>query len=403
MAVCGAILRQPRIAPYRPISLKGKYFHAFTGKTGILKRSISGVNIETPYALDIWLDVAESPTYCKGMTNKSSFPVGKLPPDVLGALLENTIPHPRLIVGPQVGEDAAVIDMGDRYLVAKSDPITFVENGIGRYAVHVNANDIACMGATPLWFLMTLLLPEGRADKAMINRIWKEVGETCADLGITLCGGHTEITSGLEFPILSGHMLGEVSKENLIRGADARANDFILLTRPIPVEGTAILANAKYDCLKNILDPETLENAKRYLDSPGISVVTQALAAAETGRVHAMHDPTEGGLATGIHEMAETSGLGAIVEKSNIPISFEGGKICETLGLDPLGVITSGALLLAVPAEGEEILRETLLATGAMAVRIGRLCAPEFGVMMKSGGKTSPLQRFDSDEISKVL
>ena len=182
-----------------------------------------------------------------------------------------------------------------------------------------------------------------------------------------------------------------------------RVDDFILLTRPIPVEGTAILANAKYDCLKNILDPQTLNNAKRYLDSPGISVVTQALAAAETGRVHAMHDPTEGGLATGIHEMAEVSGLGAIVEKNNIPISFEGGKICEALGLDPLGVITSGALLLAVPAEGEEILRDTLLATGSMAVRIGRLCAPESGVMMKSGGKTSPLQRFDSDEISKVL
>ncbi len=337
------------------------------------------------------------------MTNKSSFPVGKLPPDVLDTLLKNANPHPRLIVGPQVGEDAAVIDMGECYLVAKSDPITFVENGIGRYAVHVNANDIACMGAIPLWFLMTLLLPEGRTNEAIINRIWKDVGDTCADLGITLCGGHTEITSGLEFPILSGHMLGEVSKENLIRGADACTDDLILLTRPIPVEGTAILADAKYDFLKSIMDIEILENAKRYLVSPGISIVSQALAAAGTGRVHAMHDPTEGGLATGIHELAEAAGLGAIVEESQIPISFEGEKICEALGLDPLGVITSGALLLAVPAEGEEIVRETLIATGAMGVRIGKLCPPESGVMIQRGGKTSPLQRFDSDEISKAL
>ena len=322
---------------------------------------------------------------------------------MLDALLKNANPHPRLIVGPQVGEDAAVIDMGDRYLVVKSDPITFVEHRIGRYAVHVNANDIVCMGATPLWFLMTLLLPEGRADEAMVNRIWEEVGETCADLGITLCGGHTEITSGLEFPILSGHMLGEVSKENLISGADARADDLILLTRAIPVEGTAILADAKYDYLKNLMDVEILENAKRCLDSPGISVVAQALAAAGTGQVHAMHDPTEGGLATGIHEMAEAAGLGAIVEEDSIPISFDGGKICEALGLDPLGVITSGALLLAVPAEGEEIVRKTLMATGAMGVRIGKLCPPGSGVMIQRGGKTSPLQRFDSDEISKVL
>ena len=337
------------------------------------------------------------------MVKRSPYPVGKLPPDVLGALLESTGSHPRLIVGPQVGEDAAVIDMGDRCLVAKSDPITFVENHIGRYAVHVNANDIACMGATPLWFLMTLLLPEGRADEAMISRIWKEVGDACTDLGVTLCGGHTEITSGLEFPILSGHMLGEVSKENLVRGGGAQADDFILLTRPVPVEGTAILADAKYDFLKSMMDVEILENAKGYLESPGISVVAQALAAAGTGRVHAMHDPTEGGLATGIHEMAGAAGLGAIVEESDIPISVEGGAICKALKINPLGVITSGALLLAVPAEGEEIVRETLIQTGAMGVRIGRLCAPESGITIRRGNETSPLKRFDSDEVSRVL
>ncbi len=337
------------------------------------------------------------------MVKQPPFPVGKLPPDVLDNLLKSASSHPRLVVGPKIGEDAAVIDMGDRYLIAKSDPITFVEHHIGRYAVHVNANDIACMGATPLWFLMTLLLPEGRADEAMISRIWKEVENTCDDLDITICGGHTEITSGLEFPILSGHMLGEVSKENLVRGADAQVDDLILLTRPIPVEGTAILADAKYDFLKNHMDVEILENAKKTLESPGISVVAQALAAAGTGQVHAMHDPTEGGLATGIHEMAEAAGLGAIVEENNIPISFEGGKICKALNLDPLGVITSGALLLAVPAEGEETVRETLMATGAMGVQIGRLCAPDSGVVIQRDGKTSPLRRFDSDEISKVL
>ena len=169
------------------------------------------------------------------------------------------------------------------------------------------------------------------------------------------------------------------------------------------MEGTAILADAKYDFLKNHMDVEILENAKKTLESPGISVVAQALAAAGTGQVHAMHDPTEGGLATGIHEMAEAAGLGVIVEENNIPISFEGGKICKALNLDPLGVITSGALLLAVPAEGEETVRETLMETGAMSVQIGRLCAPDSGVMIRRDGKTSPLRRFDSDEISKVL
>lgn len=359
--------------------------------------------MKTPWAAHSPLDVPESPPYGERMASRSPFPAGKLPPGLLGALCRGAGGHPRLIVGPKAGEDAAVIDMGDRCLVVKSDPVTFVEEHIGRYAVHVNANDVACMGALPLWFLMTLLLPEGRADEAMVRRIWRDVEGACADLGVTLCGGHTEITAGLKFPILSGHMLGEVPGERLVRGDGARAGDVILLSRAVPVEGTAILAQAKYQELRKTIDPGTLARAKGYIDSPGISVVAQALAAAETGHARAMHDPTEGGLATGVHELAEAAGLGAVVEEEKIPISPEGGEICAALGLDPLGVITSGALLLAVRPEGEERLREALIETGAIAVRIGRLCPPERGVTMARGGKSTPLKRFQADEISRVL
>ena len=91
------------------------------------------------------------------------------------------------------------------------------------------------------------------------------------------------------------------------------------------------------------------------------------------------------------------------MEESDIPISVEGGTICKALNINPLGVITSGALLLAVPPEGEEIVRETLIQTGATGVRIGRLCALESGVTVRRGDETSPLKRFDSDEISRVL
>jgi hypothetical protein len=98
------------------------------------------------------------------------FPTGKLPADLLGRLLSDLEGHPRLLVGPRVGEDAAVIDMGDRCLIVKFDPITFAEKRIGWYAVHVNANDIACMGAAPAWSLAILLLPEGRADENLVAR-----------------------------------------------------------------------------------------------------------------------------------------------------------------------------------------------------------------------------------------
>ncbi len=332
-----------------------------------------------------------------------SFPPGKLPPALLGRLLSNLEGHPRLAVGPRVGEDAAVIDMGDRYLVAKSDPITFVEDRIGWYAVHVNANDIACMGATPLWFLATLLLPEGRAGEQMVDRLWNDIQGACRELSVTLCGGHTEVTAALQRPIVCGQMLGEVSKEGLIRGDGAREGDTILLTRAVPVEGTAILAAAKGEELTPILGRGLIERAAGYLDSPGISVVGAALAAAGTGLVHAMHDPTEGGLATGIHELAEAAGLGAGIEEEAIPLSAEGEAMCRALGLDPLGVITSGALLLAVPPSGEARVREALQGVGALGVRIGSLLPAEEGVTLHGKDGPAPLPRYDSDEIGKIF
>ncbi|MEE9276403.1 MAG: AIR synthase-related protein [bacterium] len=332
-------------------------------------------------------------------------PPGKLPAALLGRLLGGLEGHPRLVVGPRVGEDAAVIDVGGgRCIVAKSDPITFVEDRIGWYAVHVNANDVACMGAAPAWFLMTLLLPEGRAGEEMVEAIWEDVRSACRDLGATLCGGHTEVTLGLSRPIVCGQMLGEVEKSRLIRGDGARAGDAILLTRPVPVEGTAILAKAKAEALAPVLGAEALARARNHLFDPGISVVAPALAAAGTGRVHAMHDPTEGGLATGVHELADAAGLGARVEAAAVPLSEEGEAICRRLGLDPLGVITSGALLLAVAPEDEGEVRAALEAAGALGARIGALLPAGEGVTLRRrGGEEAPLPRYDADEIGKVL
>lgn len=338
------------------------------------------------------------------MTDKPApFPPGKLPADLLGRLLSDLEGHPRLRVGPRVGEDAAVIDMGDRCLVVKTDPITFAEKRIGWYAVHVNANDIACMGAAPAWFLATILLPEGRADENMVAVIWRDIRAACLEVGAVLCGGHTEITIGLSRPIVCGQMLGEASKKDIIRGEGAREGDAILLTRAVPVEGTAIMAEVKGDELAGQLGRDLIERAAGYLDAPGLSVVRQALAAAATGHVHAMHDPTEGGLATGLHELAEAAGLGAVINETAIPLSNEGEAMCRALGLDPLGVITSGALLLAVAPEGEERVRRALEETGALGVRIGTLHPAREGIHLRGKRGTTPLPRYDSDEIGKIF
>src|SRR5207247_3042847 len=107
----------------------------------------------------------------------------------------------RLWIGPQLGEDAAVIDVGDRCLVVTTDPITFATDHIGRYAVHVNANDVAVLGARPLWFFVVMLLPEHSATPELVESIMAEVGTACEELGATVGGGHTEVTQGLDRPI----------------------------------------------------------------------------------------------------------------------------------------------------------------------------------------------------------
>ena len=107
---------------------------------------------------------------------KKTFSAGKLPQAFLERLL-NRLPagDPRVRIGPRVGEDAAVIDMGDRYLVAKTDPITFATDRIGWYLVNINANDVACMGADPKWLLVTCLLPEHNTDAAGVESLFDEV------------------------------------------------------------------------------------------------------------------------------------------------------------------------------------------------------------------------------------
>ncbi|MFB3093089.1 MAG: AIR synthase related protein, partial [Dehalococcoidia bacterium] len=116
--------------------------------------------------------------------------IGKLPNELLARLLAR-IQHrdTRVLLGPGVGRDAAVIDAGgERLLVAKSDPVTFASDHIGWYAVHVNANDVACMGARPAWFLATVLLPEG-ASEEQASQVFGQLLEACESLEIELVGG----------------------------------------------------------------------------------------------------------------------------------------------------------------------------------------------------------------------
>jgi hydrogenase maturation factor len=332
-----------------------------------------------------------------------SFSLGKLPVDVLEPLLRKAPMDRSVIVGPGIGLDAAVIELDGRLLVAKTDPITFATDRIGWYAVHINANDIACSGAKPGWFLSTLLLPEGRTDQNLAEKIFIQIADACREIGVNLIGGHTEITHGLERPIVMGCMMGLTTEERLVTSAGAKPGDAIILSGGIPIEATAIIAREKGDQLQRDFPQDFIDRCRGFLDEPGISVLPAAEIAQRAGPVHAMHDPTEGGLANGLWEVAHASGWGLQVEDEAIPVLEEGRALCEAFGLDPLASIASGALLIAVPESGSKALIESLRAEGLLAVQIGQVTGEKSGrVEIICGGEASPLPRPQRDEIAKL-
>ncbi len=328
-------------------------------------------------------------------------PPGKIPPEKLRDIVFNRlgVKSERVIIGADVGIDAAAIDFGSSVLVASTDPITGAEKGIGFYAVHVNANDVATFGAKPKWFLVSILLPES-ANERLLAEIMRELHESASKLGVAIVGGHTEVTPGLEKPIVVGTMLGEVPKEKLVTSNGAMPGDAVIVTKWAGLEGTSIIASERSEELEKAFGRDFVERAKSFIEM--ISVVEDALTANEVG-VHAMHDPTEGGIANGLHEMADAAGLGFRVYRERIPIREETLKICGFYNLNPLALISSGTLMIAAPKEKAWNVVNSLNAKGINASVIGEFVDEPSVKVIVEDGKERILERPESDELWKVI
>jgi hydrogenase maturation factor len=337
--------------------------------------------------------------------NPEGLAPGKLPPTLLAELLQQTSGiDARLVVGPRVGEDAAVIEMGDRLLVAAADPITFATDAIGYYAVTVNANDIAVMGGTPRWFLATILLPESGTTPDLVRDIFAQIRQACDALDITLAGGHTEVTVGLTRPVLSGHMLGEVPRDRLVTSAGAQVGDTILLTKGFPLEGITVMARERAAQLRAYgFTQHDIAQWQQWLFAPGISVVRDTRILQQAVEVHAMHDPTEGGIATALHELAAASGVGLSIRADRLPIFEAGKQLCAAFHLDPLGTLASGALLATVPAAQTEPAVAACQAAGIDCYPIGTVTATPEERLLQSDSGARVLPTFARDEIVKIF
>ncbi len=330
---------------------------------------------------------------------------GKLPHEFLRELVQtHTAADERTIIGAALGEDAAVLDAGDHYLLAKTDPITFVTDRIGYYAVHVNANDIYCMGGKPRWFLATILLPERSSTRDMAADIFRQISQTCHAEKIVYCGGHTEVTLGLDRPIVIGQMLGEVEKEKLLHKGLICEGDAIILAKPIPIEATAIISREKEREITRAFSADFVKRCMNLLKSPGLSVAAPARVAIKAGGVHALHDITEGGLATALHEISLAAHLGLEVKSESIPILPEGKLLCDHFGLDPLGCISSGSLLIVCSKSSVNNILGALENAEIQAAEIGRMLGVDDGVgILQNDGPSLKLPIFTRDEIIKIF
>lgn len=335
--------------------------------------------------------------------SESPLPIGKLPPDLLASLLTGIkISDERVVMGPGCGLDCAVIEVDKRLLVIKSDPVTLATDAIGWYAVQINANDIATCGADPRWFLATCLFPPG-TDETSIRLITGQLTTACTDLGISLVGGHTEITHGIDHPIISGTMIGETTREHLITPRGASTGDLILLTKGIPIEAIALLAREFPERLNRAVGVEKVKEASNYLTTPGISILRDARVARGAGKVTAMHDPTEGGLAGALWELAIASNKTLVISPEKVYIPAIGIEICKHFNLDPFASLASGALLLTTPASSARSLIRKMTSNGIHCEAIGTVEDGLPHVYQIINKDRQPLPRPERDEIGKVF
>ncbi|MFC1803766.1 AIR synthase family protein [Thermoproteota archaeon] len=326
---------------------------------------------------------------------------GKIPKEMLTKYIFTClgVNSDRLLKGPLIGEDAAVIDMGERVLVAKANPITGAENRIGWLAVHINANDVAARGAKPLWYLSIILLPNN-ADESLLETIMQEQHEACIELGICIVGGHTEVVPDLGRPIVSGFMLGEARKDGYITTGGARVGDHIILTKGVGIEGTGILAVDLRDKLLGKVTEKTLDDAVKLFDM--ISVVPEAKLAISVGGVNSMHTPTEGGVLNGLLEVSEASGYGFKIYEDRLMIHEETRLICDELAVDPLRLLSSGSLLIvAEPAKSSELVK--VLSENNIAANVIGEIVPENCEVVMVDGSINLIDAVDQDELFRVL
>lgn len=324
--------------------------------------------------------------------------IGKVSENILKRSVFKQIHHrrPEVLFCPGIGEDCCAVAVNnDEALVFSTDPVTGTDKGIGRLAVHINANDIASSGAEPVGILASIILPP-EASESDLKQIMADIEDACSEQGIEIMGGHTEVSDIVKRTIINITCVGKVKKDRFIPTGGLSAGDEIVMTKWAGLEGTSIIAAEKAGILRRTLPDELIETAASY--KKYLSVVPEAAVAAEAGAT-AMHDITEGGVFGALWEIGAASGTGIIADLRKIPIKQETVEICEVFGINPYMLVSSGSMLIGC-LHGNELV-EKLAKKGIPAAVIGRATEGNDRIII-NGDETRYLEPALSDELYKI-
>ncbi|TFH06802.1 MAG: hydrogenase [Candidatus Thorarchaeota archaeon] len=327
---------------------------------------------------------------------------GKIPPEILQSIVFSKLgkSDTDVILGPKLGEDAAVIKVGDQVVIAATDPITGSVEDVGWLAIHVNANDIATFGVSPRWFLSSIMLPPGYTPD-QLSRIMSQIDSAAKELDIAVAGGHSEITENISQPIVVGFMMGLAPIDKYVTSSGARPGDSLIVTKTVGIEGTSILATEGSSYLSEKIGEDLIKQGQQLRNS--ISVVKDGVTAFQTGFIHAMHDPTEGGLSNGVHELCDASEVGCELENDLIPLHDATRQICECFQINPLELISSGSMLISCDSEHALQVVESLASVGIDAVVIGSVVSDATYRKIRFDGCLKDLPRPTTDALWSSL
>lgn len=334
------------------------------------------------------------------MEKKRALQCGKLPPRMMAKLLGGLgAPDPSVKVGPALGEDTAAIARGGEYMIVTSDPITLTGDGASDLLLQVNANDMVTRGVRPRYVQAVALLPPGTTT-GEVRRLFAELDASARRMKVAITGGHTEVTDAVTRPVLIATMIGFSNNRRLLSSGGAQAGDALVMTGAAGIEGTMILARSRGAEIAAALGEHARCEALELRTDPGTSVLEAGVIAGETG-AHAMHDPTEGGIGAAVHEMAHAAGLRTEVHLDRIPVYVVTANICRLFGIDPLGLISSGALLIAIAPARVKRLIVAMAAAKIKAVAIGSFETGR-GVKAFRAGRPAKLTWFERDELVRL-